>query len=122
MSNGKRVSMKAILLGVVAAAAAAQATAADAEHGHAVFLKWCAPCHSAGIGNPGAPMKPGTYALLAKYNNSVSPLIEERTDLQPDFIKVVVRNGITIMPFSRKTEISDRDLDDLVAWLTRNNK
>jgi hypothetical protein len=26
------------------------------------------------------------------------------------------------MPFSRKTEISDHDLDDLVAWLTRNNK
>jgi mono/diheme cytochrome c family protein len=122
VSNGKRDFMKAIFLGVAATVAAAPALAADAEHGHAVFLKWCAPCHSAGIGNPGAPMKPGTYALLAKYNNTLSPLIEERTDLQPDFIRVVVRNGITIMPFTRKTEISDRDLDDLVAWLTRNNK
>lgn len=122
MSNAKHSLARQFLLAVAAFAAAAPALAADAEHGHAVFLKWCAPCHSAGIGNPGAPMKPGTYALLAKYNNTLSPLIEERTDLQPDFIRVVVRNGITIMPFSRKTEISDRDLDDLVAWLTRNNK
>jgi (+)-pinoresinol hydroxylase len=122
VNNGKHDFVKVFLLGVAAVAAAAPAQSADAGHGHAVFLKWCAPCHSAGIGNPGAPMKPGTYALLAKYNNTLSPLIEERTDLQPDFIKVVVRNGITIMPFSRKTEISDRDLDDLVAWLTRNNK
>jgi (+)-pinoresinol hydroxylase len=114
--------VKAIVLGLAAVAAGTPALAADAEHGHAVFLKWCAPCHGPGIGNNGAPMKPGAYALFAKYNNTLSPLIEERTDLQPDFIKVIVRNGITMMPFTRKTEISDRDLDDLVAWLTRNNK
>jgi (+)-pinoresinol hydroxylase len=122
VSNCKHSFVKAIVVGVAGAATVAPALAADAGHGHAVFLKWCAPCHGPGIGNNGAPMKPGTYALLAKYNNSLPPLIEERTDLQPDFIKVVVRNGITIMPFSRKTEISDRDLDDLVAWLTRNSK
>jgi hypothetical protein len=33
-----------------------------------------------------------------------------------------VRNGITIMPFFRKTEVSDSDLDALIAYLTRNNK
>ena len=113
---------RAVVVGALALAGAAPALAADAAHGHAVFQKWCWPCHGPGEGNNGVPMKPGTYALSAKYKGTPSPLLEERTDLQPDFIKVVVRNGITIMPFSRKTEISDRDLDDLVAWLTRNNK
>jgi mono/diheme cytochrome c family protein len=122
VSNSKHSLAKAIILGLAAFAAATPAMAADAEHGHAVFLKWCAPCHGPGIGNNGAPAQPAVVALQAKYNGTLPALIEQRTDLQPDFIKVVVRNGITIMPFSRKTEISDHDLDDLVSWLTRNNK
>lgn len=122
MSNSKHSLAKAIVLGVAALSAGAPALAADAGHGHAVFLKWCAPCHGPGIGNNGAPAQPAVVALQAKYNGSLPALIEERTDMQPAFIRTIVRNGITIMPFSRKTEISDRDLDDLVAWLTRNNK
>jgi len=33
-----------------------------------------------------------------------------------------VRNGITVMPTFRKTEISDAELDAIAAYLTRNNK
>jgi hypothetical protein len=33
-----------------------------------------------------------------------------------------VRNGISIMPIFRKTEISDVDLDLIADYLTRNNK
>ena len=44
------------------------------------------------------------------------------TDLTPQLIKMYVRNGITVMPTFRKTEISDADLDAIAAYLTRNNK
>ena len=49
-------------------------------------------------------------------------LLEKRTDLTPQLIKTYVRNGISVMPIFRKTEISDADLDAICAYLTRNNK
>jgi hypothetical protein len=33
-----------------------------------------------------------------------------------------VRHGVSVMPFLRKTEISDADLDALAAYLTRNQR
>jgi mono/diheme cytochrome c family protein len=32
---------------------------------------------------------------------------------------VIVRNGITVMPPFRKTEVTDAQLDAIVAYLTR---
>ena len=46
--------------------------------------------------------------------------LEERTNLTSDFVKVFVRNGVSIMPFFRKTEINDAELADLGAYLARN--
>jgi len=46
-------------------------------------------------------------------------LLAERTDLAPDYIRHVVRQGVSVMPPFRKTELSDPDLDELVAYLTR---
>jgi hypothetical protein len=34
-------------------------------------------------------------------------------------IRLFVRQGVATMPFSRKTEVSDADLDALVAYLTQ---
>jgi len=59
---------------------------------------------------------------MAQYQGTLPALLEERTDMSPELIRTLVRNGITIMPFFRKTEVSDTDLDALVAYLTRNNK
>ncbi len=42
--------------------------------------------------------------------------------MSPELIRTFVRNGITIMPFFCKTEVSDTDLDALVAYLARNSK
>jgi hypothetical protein len=36
--------------------------------------------------------------------------------------KAFVRKGVSVMPFFRKTEIGDADLDALAAYLARNNK
>ena len=74
-----------------------------------------------GSGCPAFNELPGTQQLRIKYRDSaVSPLLEERTDLVPDFVKVIVRQGVSFMPQFRKTEISDADLDALAAYLARN--
>jgi mono/diheme cytochrome c family protein len=90
---------------------AAQERAAD--RGQEVFAYWCAPCHSAG------PRNPGTIALEVRYQGSKPAALEERTDLVPELTKTFVRNGLSIMPPFRKTEISDADLEALAAYLAR---
>ena len=82
--------------------------------GEKVYNKWCGPCHDAGISHP------GTLALTAKYAGVKSPVLTEWTDLPPVLTRQFVRNGVSIMPFFRKTEISDVDLDNLAAYLARN--
>ncbi len=65
---------------------------------------------------------PGTVALDVKYKGSKPGLLSERTDLIPPVTKTFVRKGVSVMPFFRKTEIGDADLDALAAYLARNNK
>jgi (+)-pinoresinol hydroxylase len=84
----------------------------DSEQlGRQVFDAWCEPCHGAG------PGRPGTAALEALYGGQRPALLEARTDLVPELTKTFVRNGVSIMPFFRKTEISDEELDALAAYL-----
>ena len=90
---------------------AGQALAQDIERGKEVFQYWCAPCHDDGAG------RPGTIALQILYNGEKPAPLEERTDLLPEYTKTIVRTGISVMPFYRKTEISDADLDALAAYL-----
>lgn len=61
---------------------------------------------------------PGTDALAAKYRGAVPALLEQRTDLTVESVTYVVRHGVSIMPFFRKTEISDSQLEDLAAYLS----
>jgi mono/diheme cytochrome c family protein len=97
-------------------------SSAELAHGKQVYDYWCLPCHGAGLGLPGFAELPGTQQLRIKYRDTaISPLLEERTDLVPEFIKVIVRQGVSFMPQFRKTEISDADLEALAAYLTRNN-
>jgi mono/diheme cytochrome c family protein len=91
-------------------------------HGKQVYDYWCLPCHGEGLGLPGFNELPGTQQLRIKYRDTpISPLLTERTDLVPEFVKVIVRQGVSFMPQFRKTEISDADLDALAAYLARNS-
>jgi (+)-pinoresinol hydroxylase len=98
---------------------------ARVQEGNEVFQNLCAGCHGADIKNAsvgiGATM-PGTDALAAKYKGAKPARLEERTDLTPQFIKIFVRNGVSVMPLFRKTELSDADMEALSAYLMRNNK
>jgi mono/diheme cytochrome c family protein len=85
-----------------------------AERGAAVFNNWCSACHSRDARNA-----PGTTSLRFKYQDKVPAALEDRRDLTPQSIALFVRQGVATMPFSRKTEVSDADLDALIAYLTR---
>jgi mono/diheme cytochrome c family protein len=95
------------------------------QRGKEVFQNLCSGGHGPVIKNAspgiGATM-PGTDALAAKYKGAKPAMLEERTDLTPQFIKIFVRNGVSVMPRFRKTELSDADMEALSAYLTRNNK
>lgn len=99
--------------------------ASKVRRGEDVFHNLCSGCHGPAIKNAspgiGATM-PGTDALAAKYKGAKPAMLEERTDLTPQFIKIYVRNGVSVMPRFRKTELSDLDLEALSTYLTRNNK
>lgn len=97
--------------------APAVAQAQDREHGAAVYELWCAPCHAAG------PRKhPGTAALEILYKGDKPAVLVERTDLTEELVTFYVRNGVSIMPFFRKTEISNKDLADLAAFLVKDSQ
>ena len=108
-----RLLLAAALLALAGAAQAAdRPDPAVLEHGSAVFQKWCGPCHAAG------PAHPGTQALHAKYGASKPDALEQRRDLTPELVRYYVRHGVSVMPFFRKTEITDADLDALGAYLS----
>jgi mono/diheme cytochrome c family protein len=90
--------------------------ASASEPGQAVFQKWCAPCHAPG------PNHPGTAALEVLYNHTRPGALEQRTDLTEAVIRRAVRQGAFSMPFFRKTEVSDAELDALVKYLDKSRK
>ena len=114
-----------LVLGLAVAlgsAAALGQRSPSAENGKKVFDKWCTPCHGATVvegGFFGGGPLPGTAALTVKYKGELPGVLEERTDLAPDYIRAVVRGGLFGMPITRKTEISDAELEDLIAHLTQ---
>ena len=57
--------------------------------------------------------------MAARYKGAVPALLTERTDLSPELVKVYVRNGLSIMPIFRKTQISDAQLEALAEYLAR---
>jgi mono/diheme cytochrome c family protein len=97
---------------------AATASAATLAQGKAVFAQWCAGCHGPlpGVGRfPPA----GTFRLQQRYKDAKPATLEDRVDLTPALIRAVVRQGLPIMPPVRKTEVTDAELDAVIAHLTQ---
>ena len=90
----------------------ASRAATPAPAGKAAFDRWCAECHAAGVGHPGAQQ-------LERLRGAKLALLEARTDLEPAFIRYVVRHGQNAMPPYRPSEIDDATLDQLVQYLGR---
>jgi len=115
--------MKTIIAGAfVAALMVGQAHAADAaliEKGKAAFTYHCVACHGTQVVS-GNQHLPGTEALAVKYEGKEPGALEGRTDLSPELVKTFVRTGVSVMPFFRKTMVTDAELDAIAAYLSRN--
>ncbi|MDT0510254.1 cytochrome c [Novosphingobium sp. MMS21-SN21R] len=117
--------MSAILLSaaVLAAAGASAAIGATRDKasrpdgaspsGAAVFERWCTACHGRG------PRYPGTASLAAKYGKDMPAALQDRKDLTPEVVTYFVRNGVSVMPLFRKTEITDSELAALGSYLAQ---
>lgn len=88
--------------------------AENLKSGERIFKTQCATCHGFGI-EQGA-----TQRLERRYDDGQSYALAVRTDLTPGFISTFVRQNTPGMPAFRKAELSDEELDDLLAYLTRN--
>lgn len=98
--------------------AAGSAQAQDAANGKAVYDKWCVICHGDDVPSSGG----GTATLATLYAGTEIPeKLEDRTDLTAAFLTAMVRQSRANMPNFRFTEISRQELEDLIAYLTRNN-
>jgi len=96
--------------------AAPRSRSALLERGEDIYQYWCNACHGPEM------LKPGTAALAAKYQGALPAALLERTDLTPEFVAFYVRQGISMMPFFRPTEISNADLEALTAFLSQNKE
>lgn len=90
--------------------------------GREVFERNCAACHGKGPSEGRVPLLPGTFALSLKYKGELPAALEDRTDLTPELIETVVRNGIFSMPPLRKTEVSDKELKLVATYLQFSSK
>ena len=79
--------------------------------GKALFELYCIGCHGAGPGNP------GTQRLEERLSADQAPLLG-RDNLQPDYVKLVVREGFKLMPPFRPSEITDEQLDLMTDYIT----
>jgi mono/diheme cytochrome c family protein len=118
MSRAGTMLRRIAALGALACAAgplAAQDQPDAHSAGRAVYTRWCAPCHAAGITHP------GTNALTVKYAGVKSGVLLDWKDVTPQYVAGIVRGGIAVMPPFRKVEISDAELDALARFLARNS-
>lgn len=84
--------------------------AASVSEGQALFEAHCLACHGAG------PEHPGTMRLSERLGPEQAPLLN-RPELPPEYIKLVAREGFKLMPPFRPTELDDRQLDVLAAYI-----
>ena len=110
------------VLSVVFHVTASGQDAAAVARGDAKFQHSCAPCHGDGPGDDGRAMLPGTDTLRIKYRGALPALLEERSDLTPEILRVYLRQGSMSMPPFRPTELTDEEIVDIAAYLAESSK
>jgi len=107
---GAALAVAAFLFG--ANALAQGVPPAEPANGKAAFDRWCAECHAAGIGHPGTQQ-------LERLRGDKLALLEARKDLEPAYIRHIVRHGQNAMPAYRPSEITDANLELIAQYLGR---
>ena len=115
------VSLFALLAVLLAPAAPALAQDSSDDsplaRGKAVYDVWCIICHGENDHASGG----GTAALEFLYQGVLPAKLEDRTDMTAALITELVRRGRFGMPNFRLTEINEQELEDMIAYLLRNN-
>jgi mono/diheme cytochrome c family protein len=100
------------VLALLAAPAFSAETPLSAEQaqGKALFNTNCTYCHSE---------RGHATTLLSKRVGPEKAQLERRANLAPELIRHAVRHGINSMPWFRRAELSDADLQLISTYLTR---
>jgi mono/diheme cytochrome c family protein len=110
-----KLAVTAVLLSLSLQAFAAEPTTQlteDRARGRALFNESCSFCH----GERGH-----ATTLLGKRLGAENAMLERRQNLNVELIRYVVRHGINSMPWYRRAELSDQELDSIAAYLLREN-
>ncbi len=86
--------------------------------GAALFSNNCGYCHL--VGGMGTNLL--TKQRIAAGAPTETALLVNRSDLQPDYIKTVVRMGKGAMPHQTKVDVTDAELDSIAAYLGKAKK
>jgi len=85
------------------------------ERGRTVYDNWCAICHAPGEG--------ATRILEERYQGAAPGEVDQRTNLTAELITARVRTWVAPqMPPFRQSEVSDADLEAVIAYLRRNDE
>lgn len=117
-------NVRAVALGIVAVAVMAPASSASSETGQApahngaakaakpetTYLQHCGMCH--------LPGGTGTRMLRLRLGEE-GALLAERDNLPVEYVEYVVRHGINSMPPITRAEVTEKELAEIVAYLTR---
>lgn len=85
-----------------------------AENGAKIFENWCETCHAQHHNMPGTDHIRELYGE-SRVDLRNSPVIND------PYVRQLVRYGRGMMPPFRRTEISNAELDILVAYLVEEN-
>ncbi len=97
-------------MGVVASETAPDGIDVRPRSGEKTYGLFCEGCHKPGTEGP------GTRVLAARLGWDKAPL-KGRQDLDPTYVKQVVRHGLIEMAPLRPTDITDEELDALITYL-----
>jgi mono/diheme cytochrome c family protein len=98
------------IVATVAGAAEKESLNAQQQQGKVLFEATCVYCHN--------PRGFGTERLKTRLPEDRSVLTERR-DLDPAYIRTVVRNGLASMPAYTPTDLDEAQIKAIAAYLTR---
>jgi mono/diheme cytochrome c family protein len=108
-----RIALVLLAFGTaIVSAAETEPLTAKQRNGKALFEATCIYCHNArGF---------ATERLRTRLPEDRS-VLTERKDLDPAYIRTVVRNGLASMPAYTPTDLNEAQIQAIAAYLTRGN-
>lgn len=99
----------ALAAGLAGVAVAQSGPAPTEPAAQAIYERECALCH--------APGGTGTRMLARRLGEAEAVLAGRRGELDPRYVRQVVRTGIGSMPAITRVEVTDAELEAIAEWL-----